>query len=711
MANISSETAQAYLAAGLSCLPAARAKKHPTVGSWKTWAERLPTQVEVSAWFANKQDAICVVAGAVSGNLECLDFDNKGELFAAWMERVNTGLLGRLVVEQTPSGGYHVLYRTDRPVDGNLKLARGTRGGKLVTLIEIRGEGGLFLCSPTDGYLLQQGSFIEIPTINAEARETLLNAARALDETPAQPLPFAPRSATVGQESAFLARPGDDFTARGDIRPYLTVAGWQMIGTKPDGNELWRRPGKNSGGHSATYDGHVLYVFSSNAAPFESERGYNGFQVYALLEHRGDFTAAARALLDKGYGQTLDPMLGVDVSHLNVKSSVTAGNTVGGALTGHASTLAASGVQPSPVGAVPLVEPEDIPIDELVGKYPKLRPVLIHGFLRLGETMNIIAPPKTGKSWLVTDLALAVVTGTPWFGFPCEQGRVLIIDNELHPETSASRIPKVIAARGFELGKVGKNISIVNQRGRLKTIEDIACHIERYKSQGYKMIIIDAFYRAMPRGVDENDNGAIVDVYNLLDKYAHEIGCAFVLIHHTSKGNQSLKAVTDVGSGAGSQSRAADTHVVLRRHKEKDVVVMESVVRSFPSVDPICLRWNWPLWDRADELNPEELDGKAEMRPRRTSGTEEVVEIESLVERVRTLVNPAAPEPKTSFILKIQKTFDLARSKARTVFEEAVAAGYVKCEKPESGASSFNPTKLVVLGDRKPETEDDEDDE
>ena len=43
--------------------------------------------------------------------------------------------------------------------------------------------------------------------------------------------------------------------------------------------------------------------------------------------------------------------------------------------------------------------------------------------------MNIIAPPKTGKSWLVTDLAASVACGLPWFGFPCEQGKVLILDN------------------------------------------------------------------------------------------------------------------------------------------------------------------------------------------------------------------------------------------------------------------------------------------
>ena len=156
MAAIPVATAMAYLAAGLSCLPAAKARKHPAIGSWKNWQTRLPTEVEVRAWFSNAHDAICVVSGAVSGNLECMDFDNGGELFAAWMEKVDTGLLAKLVIEQTPSGGYHVCYRCESPVEGNLKLARGNRDGKLKTLIETRGEGGLFLCAPTEGYALQQ---------------------------------------------------------------------------------------------------------------------------------------------------------------------------------------------------------------------------------------------------------------------------------------------------------------------------------------------------------------------------------------------------------------------------------------------------------------------------------------------------------------------------------------------------------------------------
>ena len=43
--------------------------------------------------------------------------------------------------------------------------------------------------------------------------------------------------------------------------------------------------------------------FSSNALPFEPETAYAPFAAYSLLEHEGDFAAAANALAQQGYGQ------------------------------------------------------------------------------------------------------------------------------------------------------------------------------------------------------------------------------------------------------------------------------------------------------------------------------------------------------------------------------------------------------------------------
>ena len=46
----------------------------------------------------------------------------------------------------------------------------------------------------------------------------------------------------------------------------------------------------------------LLYVFSSNAHPFEDGKGYTKFAAFALLAHGGDFAQAARQLADEGYG-------------------------------------------------------------------------------------------------------------------------------------------------------------------------------------------------------------------------------------------------------------------------------------------------------------------------------------------------------------------------------------------------------------------------
>lgn len=678
MATIPVATAMAYLAAGLSCLPAAKAKKRPAIGGWKTWQTRLPTKVEVKAWFSNPHDAICVVSGNVSGNLECMDFDQHGELFAAWMDKIDTGLLTKLVIEQTPSGGYHVFYRSDEPVDGNLKLARGIRDGKEKTLIETRGEGGLFLCAPTEGYTLQQGDFANLAVIPPDARKDLLDAARSLDELPAANCPSAPAGGDTGQRGADFAPtggkdawklpPGDDFNARGDIHGLLADAGWQFCGVKPDGNEQWTRPGKDPrNGVSATYKDGSFYVFSSNAAPFEPNVKYSPFAVYATLRHNGDFTAAASALHIQGYGKAKDKLSGVT---LNLREE------------GIGKREEASEEGPISLGT-------------LKRRFPEMRHVLIDGFLRIGETMNIIAAPKTGKSWLVTQLAICVASGTEWFGHVCTAGKVLLIDNELHEETSANRIPLVVEAMrkvNPNLPNVDDMIDVWNLRGKWKSIADLAAWLPKFKEAGYRMIVIDAFYRALPKDTDENDNGSIASIYNLIDTFAKKVGCSFVLIHHTSKGNQSQKSITDVGAGAGSQSRAADTHLILREHKDDGFLVLEAVVRSFPRHEPIVLQKAFPLMLPDYERNPEDLAGKSEVGIKKDDPTPS-----EIAKRLAELVDSDHPQAKGVFIDTVKTAYGLMEKTAKLAVERAITDGLIVCGRLPNQPKGMQATKFITL--------------
>lgn len=580
------DVAISYQRAGLAVLPARRAEKRPAVGAWRQYRDRLPTEAEIEAWFANDHDALCILCGKVSGHKEIIDFDAGGEKFSAWWDRIPPDLRDRLVVERTPSGGYHVDYRCEAEICGNLKLAqRRLDDGKVVTLIETRGEGGLFLCAPTPGYALLQGDLCEPPVLTEAERDVLLQTAWELNEYVPPPVDCPTHSAIVGQRSGMSVgqcgsrsnmadRPGDVFNTSGDVRAVLEQHGWVRV--KGGENEYWRRPGKATSWSATLKDG-VLYVFSANADPFESNRAYSPFAVYTLLEHGGDWSRAASALRAQGYGSP-PPAMG----------------------------MPSPGTVPTVI--TPPITLEPLTVRDLIGTFPELRKPVIHGLLRQGETMNLISAPKMGKSWLVTDLALSIATGRDWLGqFRCERGDVLILDNELHEETSANRIPKVANARGIPIDAYADRVWVQNLRGCLQDVFTLSGYFQSLTPGRFKVIILDAFYRFMPRDMDENDNGTMASLYNHIDRYADLLGCCFVLIHHTTKGNQSGKSITDVGAGAGSQSRATDTHMILRAHEEDDAVVLDAAVRSWPPVAPRCLRWSFPVWSAADDLDPGQL--------------------------------------------------------------------------------------------------------
>ena len=247
-----------------------------------------------------------------------------------------------------------------------------------------------------------------------------------------------------------------------------------------------------------------------------------------------------------------------------------------------------------------------IPASDLIRDYPELRPVVIADLLREGETMNVVAAPKVGKSWLVHGLAVAVASGGNWLGKQTTQGRVLLIDGELHRETLAERLLKTQLAMGSSISDMAL-LDVWAVRGQRLTIEAIATALEDLPEGQYRLIVVDALYRFLPLDGEENANETMTRVYNALDRIAKRSGASVVVVHHATKGSQSEKAVTDVGAGAGSQSRAADCHLVLRAHEEDDAVVVDAVVRSFPPMEPFVIRSTMPGWALAPDLDPKQL--------------------------------------------------------------------------------------------------------
>ncbi len=284
----------------------------------------------------------------------------------------------------------------------------------------------------------------------------------------------------------------------------------------------------------------------------------------------------------------------------------------------------------------------------------------------------------THNSWLVLSLAMAVATGRRWLGaFHTIPGRVLILDNELHRETLAHRIPAVAEGLNIGLNEIGDTIHVQSLRGQLRDILSMSAYFETLEPGAYAMVILDAFYRFMPAGNDENDNGAMAQIYNRIDAFADRLGCCFVLIHHTTKGNQSTKSVTDVGAGAGSQSRATDTHLVLRPHEEQGAVVLDAAVRSWPPLDPFALRWSYPVWMPAEDLDPEALRSEKPKKRRSESKPSEDKPPDWSVERFVEAFITDEPASKAMIRDAARDVPGLSWRRVADMLELAVARGLI----------------------------------
>jgi putative DNA primase/helicase len=304
-------TARRFVAEGISFLMIKIDGSKSPIESWERWQSERPSQDEVDRWFAgDKNRGIGMICGAVSGNLEVVDLDQPEVIpsFEALVNEALPGLLEQLVVVGSPKGGRHYIYRSSEPVAGNQKLAMRMVGSQQVCLIETRGEGGYVLapgspsrCHPLNKpYLLLQNHYSQIPILTLSDRDRLLECARRLNE-------YNPPIHQRANRSCRGLRPGDDFTNRATsqtVAKMLIAQGWKLAHTDRRGNQQWRRPGKPKGSTSATlFDSGILHVFSSNAYPFELEHSYTPFDVLALTQFNGDFTAAAKKLAEMGFGK------------------------------------------------------------------------------------------------------------------------------------------------------------------------------------------------------------------------------------------------------------------------------------------------------------------------------------------------------------------------------------------------------------------------
>ena len=287
----------------------------------------------------------------------------------------------------------------------------------------------------------------------------------------------------------------------------------------------------------------------------------------------------------------------------------------------------------------------------------ELDPPLIDGLILKGEMMNLVGSTKSKKTWCVHSIALSVAMGIPWMGFNTTKGRVLVIDAELRHKTLRFRLRKTARS----LGHTGEPcVDVMPLRGNGCTLAEISDDIAREPGK-YCLIILDPLYRIMQFS-DENSNAEMTRAYELINTMCEKSGASVIVVHHATKGNQSDRAVTDVGAGAGAQSRFADTHLVLRQHEAKNAIAFGAVCRSFNDPSDFVGRFDIATgWQRDDNLDP----GALMRAPRRSTRKAEQKE------------KPAPPQPMD--VETFAKALVTSTPQGREVIVEAAkAAGQSK---------------------------------
>jgi hypothetical protein len=295
--SVTLQSALNYDLAGFSQAPILLDGSKQAAQKWKELQSRRPERSELLEWYSQARFGIGLIHGPISNNSEVIDIDDYDTGMDFWRKaRLEFSELEGTPIVETPRPGLQIYTRLTAPPPGNLVLSKcpdRAKPGKWKTLIETRGAGGYTVApgSPPAVHStgrpckLISGSFRTIATLTAERRGAFRAFALAYNQRPpvgAKPERHIRMEGADHQDKGSGGiegdRPGDCFNRQACWPQILEPHGWRSVG-RCNAVSFWRRPGKSEG-HSATTnyaDSDLLYVFSSNADPFEAEQAYTKF--------------------------------------------------------------------------------------------------------------------------------------------------------------------------------------------------------------------------------------------------------------------------------------------------------------------------------------------------------------------------------------------------------------------------------------------------
>ena len=169
----------------------------------------------------------------------------------------------------------------------------------------------------------------------------------------------------------------------------------------------------------------------------------------------------------------------------------------------------------------------------------------------------LAAPAKTGKSWMVLQLAAALLRGESFLGFPTKKTRVLYLSLEDHAQR--------LYERAGSMGCLGSPDLFFATRAELlgQGFEEALCAFLE-QEEGIGLVIVDTLQKIREISADGYSYSRDYDVMNRLKAISQRFSIAVLLVHHTNKMEETGDEMNRV-SGTTAMTGGVDATWVLRR--------------------------------------------------------------------------------------------------------------------------------------------------
>ena len=291
-----------------------------TVGDSKKpnlkWKEQQTKQLSKEQFERNYNQETTNGVGYCTGfnNLEVFDIDLKIlptlKAQSDWWNEYHSFLRDNIadfdekfVIYKTVNNGYHIIYKCAE-IGGNQKIAK--LKGYTEAIIETRGIGGY--CFIYDKQVSEL-DYYNIQEISVKDREVLFECSRIynyIEEK--QPIEISKTEQKKTYSEGL--KPWDDYNEK--------VGALDLIGDEftivrsLKSQYVIKRNGAESAHSGYVYnDSRCMYLFSTGTR-YPHEQLLTPFHIYTIKYHNGDFSAAAKDLYHKGYGERFVPEITIE---------------------------------------------------------------------------------------------------------------------------------------------------------------------------------------------------------------------------------------------------------------------------------------------------------------------------------------------------------------------------------------------------------------